>query len=198
MRRLLGFLTASLVLIAVPVSVFAQQPEPNAPDRALRVMTYNIKHGQSNAACTQPPRPSPDCNLDLQGAIEVIRAHGADIVALQEIDRFWARSGYVDEPAAIAEGLGMEHHCFAPNLDHQPDSHANVPHQYGTAIVSRYPIIECANTLSTCAGCRRGSTAPTCRRAARSAACRSPVRRSASCRCRTSWRFSVRSRTRSS
>jgi endonuclease/exonuclease/phosphatase family metal-dependent hydrolase len=47
----------------------------------------------------------------------------------------------------IAAGLGMNHYCYAPNLDHQPDTHANVPHQYGTVIVSRFPILDCGNTL---------------------------------------------------
>ena len=145
-------ISSTLFTAAVPVA--AQQGKPQAPDRELRAMTYNIKHGQSNASCVQPPRipgqpPFPDCNLDLEGTIAVLRAHAPDIVALQEVDRFWARSAYADEPAVIAAGLEMDHHCFAPNLDHGPDSHSNVPHQYGTAIVSRFPILSCSNTLLT-------------------------------------------------
>jgi endonuclease/exonuclease/phosphatase family metal-dependent hydrolase len=141
----------------IPVAV-ERQPEPDARDRTLRVMTYNIKHGQSNAECSQPPPvperpPSPDCNLDLDRTIDVIRAHTPDIIALQEVDRFWARSAYADQPAVIAAGLQMEHQCFAANLDHAADSHSNQPHQYGTAIVSRFPIARCSNTLlSTFAG----------------------------------------------
>ena len=128
------------------------QPEPRAKDRPLRVMTYNIKHGQTNATCTQPPRPPgqlpfPDCNLDLSASIEVMRAHEPDIIGVQEVDRFWARSGGVDEPAEMAAALGLNHYCYAANLDHQPDTHANVPHQYGTLILSRFPILDCANTL---------------------------------------------------
>lgn len=133
-----------------------REPQPPAADRRLRVMTYNIKHGQSNVSCTQPPAvsgqpPSPDCNLDLNGTIAVLRAHAPDVVALQEVDRFWARSAYLDEPAAIAAGLQMAHQCFAPNLDHPPDSHSNQSHQYGTAIVSRFPIVNCVHTLLTTA-----------------------------------------------
>ena len=135
-----------------PVAAVAQVPEPEAKPRALRVMTYNIKHGQTNAVCSQPPRipgqpPFPDCNLDLQASIDVMRAHDPDIVGIQEVDRFWARSAYLDEPAAIAAGLGMDHYCYAANLNHAPDSHSDVPHQYGTVIVSRFPIMECSNTL---------------------------------------------------
>lgn len=165
MRRALAFTALSLILTVCFISpepdavlLAAQLPQAQAPDRDLRVMTYNIKHGQSNAPCTQPPRvpgqlPSPDCNLDLEGSIAAIRAHAPDVVALQEVDRFWARSAFTDEPAAIAAGLQMDHYCFGANLDHGPDSHSNVPHQYGTAIVSRFPILSCGNTpLTTFAG----------------------------------------------
>jgi endonuclease/exonuclease/phosphatase family metal-dependent hydrolase len=137
-----------------PIGMLAQNQNagPQATPRTLRVMSYNIKHGQTNASCAQPPRipgqdPAPDCNLDLQASIDVMRANAADIVAVQEVDRFWARSAYVDEPAAIAAGLGMEHRCYAANLDHAPDTHSSVPHQYGTVIVSRFPILDCSNTL---------------------------------------------------
>jgi endonuclease/exonuclease/phosphatase family metal-dependent hydrolase len=117
-------------------------------------MTYNIKHGQSNVACPQPARPAgepplPDCGLNLEGSIDVLRAHAPDIIALQEVDRFWSRSGNTDQPALIARGLRMDHRCFAPNLDHAADSHSPVPHQYGTAIVSRFPIRQCSHTLLT-------------------------------------------------
>gem|GEM_PF-532223 len=137
-----------------PTAAGPQLPPPQDPNRGLRVMTYNIKHGQSNAPCTQPPAlagqpPSADCNLDLDGTIAVMRAHAPDVIALQEVDRFWARSAYADEVAAIAGGLQMPQHCYAPNLDHQADSHANRPHQYGTALVSRFPIVSCSNTLLT-------------------------------------------------
>jgi endonuclease/exonuclease/phosphatase family metal-dependent hydrolase len=123
--------------------------QPRAGD--LRVMTYNIKHGQTNAPCTQPAAapgqpPSPDCNLDLEAAIAVIREHHPDVIGLQEIDRFWARSGYQDEPAVLAAALGMEHRCYAANLDHPADVHADRPHQYGTLILSRFPIRSCSTT----------------------------------------------------
>ena len=148
-------LAVSLVFVHTLVpSGTAQEPRPEARESTLRVMTYNIKHGQSNAPCAQPPAvagqpPSSDCNLHLDGAIAVLRAHTPDIVALQEVDRFWARSNDADQPALIAAGLQMPHHCFAPNLDHAADSHSNRPHQYGTAIVSRFPITTCANTPLT-------------------------------------------------
>lgn len=138
-----------VIMAAAPARA---QFEPQTNARELRVMTYNIKHGQTNASCPQPPPipgqpPAPDCQLDLQASIEVIRALDPDIIGLQEIDRFWARSDYLDEPAVLAAGLGLPNSCYAPNLDHGPDSHSIVDHQYGTLILSRYPILSCNNTL---------------------------------------------------
>jgi endonuclease/exonuclease/phosphatase family metal-dependent hydrolase len=156
--RLLALFTVAVTMLPFLDPAVAQGRDPQAPDRPLRAMTYNIKHGQSNAPCTQPARipgqpPFPDCNLDIEGTIAVLRAHDADVIALQEVDRFWARSAYLDEPAVIAAALEMDHYCFGANLDHAPDSHSNVPHQYGTAIISRFPILSCANTpLTTFAG----------------------------------------------
>lgn len=143
---------AGIALAPLASSTATQSVEAQAGPRALRVMSYNIKHGQTNAVCTQPATtagqpPVRDCNLDLQASAAVIRAHQPDIVGIQEVDRFWARSGNEDEPAALSSALGMTHRCYAANLDHQPDAHATVPHQYGTVILSRFPILECTNTL---------------------------------------------------
>lgn len=153
-RRLLCAVTttsATALCLAVSSTAMAQGA-PQAGPRDLRVMSYNIKHGQTNEACTTPPRvpgepPPADCGLDLQASIEVIRSFDPDIVGMQEIDRFWARSDYLDEPAVLSEALGLPHTCYAPNLDHPADTHSPVPHQYGTVILSRFPILECTNTL---------------------------------------------------
>ena len=145
MTQALGLGLIVLALGQVPPGAVPLTP------RDVRVMTYNIKHGQTNAACTQPVAtpgqpPAPDCNLDLQAAVAVIRQHSPDIIGLQEIDRFWARSGYQDQPAVLAAALGMEHRCYAANLDHPADVHADRPHQYGTLILSRFPIRGCSTT----------------------------------------------------
>jgi endonuclease/exonuclease/phosphatase family metal-dependent hydrolase len=146
MQKRIVTLAIFLATTGVAAAAWAQG-EPQAKDRELRVMSYNIKHGMTNGTCVQPPRPSPDCQLDLEASIDVIRALDPDIIGMQEIDRFWARSAYLDEPAEIAAALGMDHYCYAPNLDHAPDSHSIVQHQYGTLIVSRFPILECENML---------------------------------------------------
>jgi endonuclease/exonuclease/phosphatase family metal-dependent hydrolase len=144
--------TCAMAAALAVTSPLSAQPEPQAGDRPLRVMSYNIKHGQTNEACTTPPRvpgepPPVDCGLDLQASIDVIKSFDPDIIGMQEIDRFWARSAYLDEPAVLSQALGLEHVCYAPNLDHPADTHSPVPHQYGTVILSRYPILECTNLL---------------------------------------------------
>ncbi len=69
------------------------------------------------------------------------------MVALQEVDRFWQRSGEVDEPATIAAGLPGYHWVYGANLD----MHAGTPEapnrrrQFGTMLLSRTPILSCRN-----------------------------------------------------
>lgn len=117
----------------------------------IRVMSYNIKHGQTNAVCTQPgglpgQLPAADCNLDVQAIVSVIKQYGPDIVGVQEVDRHWARSGGEDWPAILADATGMLHRCYGANLSHPPDAHADRTHEYGTLILSRHPILNCGTT----------------------------------------------------
>lgn len=64
-----------------------------------------------------------------------IRQGGADVVCLQEVDCGAARSERVDMPAYLAGRTGLTHHYFIKIRDFQGG-------EYGTAILSRYPIIE--------------------------------------------------------
>jgi endonuclease/exonuclease/phosphatase family metal-dependent hydrolase len=108
-----------------PAATSAPAPEP-APGE-LRVMTYNIHHGESPAG-----------KYDLASIAEVIRAQRPSIVALQEVDRRWgARSASDDQPAKLAELSGMRP-CYGVNLDRSGA-------QYGNLILSRHPLSECAN-----------------------------------------------------
>ena len=64
----------------------------------------------------------------------------ADVVCLQEVDRGAARSDRVDMPAYLAEHTELKHHYFIKIRDFQGG-------EYGTAILSRYPINE-AKTIN--------------------------------------------------
>ncbi|NYG56497.1 endonuclease/exonuclease/phosphatase family protein [Nocardioides perillae] len=112
-------------------------PSPVAPDqvcatgaatgpRRLRVLTFNIHAGLGGG------------RLQLGRVAEEIAATGADVVFLQEVDRFRARSGRTDQPALLAQRLGMEV-AFGSNVRHPRGG------QYGTAILSRWPIVDQRN-----------------------------------------------------
>ncbi|MGH3736700.1 MAG: endonuclease/exonuclease/phosphatase family protein [Micromonosporaceae bacterium] len=102
----------------------------------LRVLTYNIHHGVGM-----------DRRLDLERIARVIAGSGADLVALQEVDRHFApRSGFVDQAGWLGDRLGM-HHAYGGSLDLDPDEPDRPRRQYGNALLSRHPIEECGTTL---------------------------------------------------
>ena len=85
----------------------------------LRIATYNIKHaaeGETSIA-------------------EVIKAMGADIVGVQEVDYLNTRSGGRNQPKLIADAAGMPYYKFTRAIDYKGG-------QYGTLILSKYPITE--------------------------------------------------------
>jgi len=110
--------------------------EPAAPHRPIRVMSYNIQHGQG-----------VDDRLDLDRVAAEIGHSGADIVGLQEVDRHWSeRSDFADQAAELARDLSM-HVVYGANLDLDPLSPGEPRRQYGNAILSDAPIREWVNTL---------------------------------------------------
>jgi endonuclease/exonuclease/phosphatase family metal-dependent hydrolase len=131
MRRLLLLLA---VLAGTTLAVTA--PAAAAPVRPLTVLSFNIHHAAGE-----------DGVYDLARLAGEIRRTGADVVGLQEVDRHYgARSGWADQPAELAGLLGM-HVVYGANLDLEPPSAGAPRRQYGTAILSRYPVLEWRNTL---------------------------------------------------
>jgi endonuclease/exonuclease/phosphatase family metal-dependent hydrolase len=116
----------------------AQASETPGQERALtkiRVATYNIHHGAGT-----------DDVLDLERIATIVESFDADIVGLQEVDRHWSeRSGWVDQPAWLARRLGMRS-VYGANLDLDPPSEGAPRRQYGTAVLSRWPIKSWRNT----------------------------------------------------
>ena len=114
----------------------ATSPQAQAPDRPLRVMSFNIHHGAGT-----------DDRLDLPRIAEVIRQSNVDVVGLQEVDRHWsARSDFVDQATWLARELKM-HVAYGANLNLDPLLPDQPRRQYGTAILSNTPILEWDNTL---------------------------------------------------
>jgi endonuclease/exonuclease/phosphatase family metal-dependent hydrolase len=69
---------------------------------------------------------------NLARVADVVRAAGADVVLLQEVDRGTRRSGGVDQPATLARLTGY-HAAFGRTLDYDGG-------QYGIAVLSRWPV----------------------------------------------------------
>ncbi len=86
----------------------------------LRVLTYNIHHGEGT-----------DGKLDLKRIAEVILSARPDLVALQEVDHRTQRTGQVDQAAELGRLTGY-HAVFGKAFDFSGG-------QYGAAILSRWP-----------------------------------------------------------
>jgi endonuclease/exonuclease/phosphatase family metal-dependent hydrolase len=118
------------LLPAVLASVLLLPEAPPAPVHGaavtIRVLTYNIHHAEGR-----------DGRIDLARIAAVVQSAGADLVALQEVDRGMARTGGVDQVAELARLLGM-HAEFGRAIDLQGGS-------YGLAVLSRWPIESAEN-----------------------------------------------------
>lgn len=88
----------------------------------MRVLTYNIHHGQGE-----------DGRFDLERLAGVIRASGADLVALQEVDVGTGRAGGVDQAAELGRLTGM-HAVFGEAMPYDGGS-------YGEAVLSAWPVV---------------------------------------------------------
>ena len=100
----------------------------NAQDetRDLRVLSYNIHHGEGT-----------DGKLDLERIAKLILDSKADLVALQEVDKKVSRSQRIDQAAELAK-LTKMHFAFGKNISFGGGD-------YGNAVLSRFPIREIQN-----------------------------------------------------
>lgn len=88
---------------------------------ALRVLSYNIHHGEGT-----------DGKIDLPRLAKVIATADPDLVALQEVDNGCRRSGNVDQTAELAR-LTKLHGRFGKAIDYDGGG-------YGQALLSRFPL----------------------------------------------------------
>jgi hypothetical protein len=88
--------------------------------KQLTIATYNIRHG---------------CNvrMDWNRLAEIIRMSHADMVGIQEVDMLTNRTGGADTIQGLTEATGLPYALYIPAMDFDGG-------QYGTAILSRYPI----------------------------------------------------------
>jgi endonuclease/exonuclease/phosphatase family metal-dependent hydrolase len=132
----------SSVLLMSMIPMFSLSSESYASDfnkgkeTAIKVMEYNIHHAEGM-----------DDILNLNRIGDVIKSSGADIIGLQEVDNhFSTRSNFEDQAKWLANYLGM-HYQFAANLDNDPLNVGEPRRQYGTVILSKYPILSSENHL---------------------------------------------------
>ena len=100
----------------------------------MRLVTYNIQFGTGR-----------DGRVDLGRIADVVR--DADVIALQEVERYWSRSGMTDQPAELAALLPDHHWVYGPGLDLDTSfvDRAGRPvhrrRQLGNMLLARTPII---------------------------------------------------------
>ena len=93
----------------------------------VRVMTYNIHHGEGL-----------DGKVDLPRIAQLIKEQGADLVALQEVDKGTERTQRRDFPAELAALTGLT--CVFSNNYHYQGG------EYGNAVLTRFPIVRATNS----------------------------------------------------
>lgn len=106
----------------------------------MKLVTYNIQYGRGK-----------DGQFDLVRIADEVM--GADVIALQEVERFWQRSGMVDQPAELATLLGDYHWVYGSGVDSNADG-ANPEgkplhrrRQFGNMLLAKTPILTVRNHL---------------------------------------------------
>ena len=106
----------------------------------VRFVTYNTQY------CT-----GLDGRTDVQRIVDAV--HGADVICLQEIDRFWKRTGYADQAAAITESFPDHYWTYGAAMDvdasYRGDSGrlVNRRRQFGNMVLARWPLLMVRNHL---------------------------------------------------
>jgi endonuclease/exonuclease/phosphatase family metal-dependent hydrolase len=104
------------------------EPEP------MRIAGYNTQFSRGK-----------DARCDLPRIADAVR--GADIIALQEVERHWKRSGERDQPGELSKLLPNHHWVYGPYFDVDAGSAAadgtviNRRRQFGVMTLSRWPIL---------------------------------------------------------
>ena len=100
----------------------------------MKIATYNIQYGRGR-----------DDRFDLDRIAGEIS--GADVIALQEVERFWSRSGGVDQPRLIAGHFPEHYWAYGPGVDLHlaaagpGETSAGRRRQFGNMLLSRTPLL---------------------------------------------------------
>ena len=100
----------------------------------MKAVTYNIRYGLGL-----------DNRYDLERIANAVR--GADIIGLQEVERFWHRSGMTDQPKRLGELLHDYYWVYCPSFDVDAstiDANGGIINrrrQFGPMLLSKRPIL---------------------------------------------------------
>lgn len=99
----------------------------------MKLVSYNIQYGFGS-----------DGRYDLARAARVVA--GADIIALQEVERHWQRSNEDDQPEILSRLLPGYHWVYGPAFDMDASERrdgrlVNRRRQFGTMVLSKLPIV---------------------------------------------------------
>ncbi len=100
----------------------------------MKLVTYNMRYSLGR-----------DERFDLPRIAHAIQ--GADVVALQEVERFWPRSGMADQPAELGALLPDYYWVYGPAFDvdgsvgNSDGTVLNRRRQFGTMLMSKSPIV---------------------------------------------------------
>lgn len=99
----------------------------------MKLVSYNIQYGFG-----------ADGRYDLQRAARVVA--GADIIALQEVERHWQRTNDDDQPEMLGRLLPDHYWVYGPAFDMDASTRrdgrvVNRRRQFGTMLLSRLPIV---------------------------------------------------------
>ena len=116
------------------------ESEQQANGNVIRFVSYNTQY------CT---------GLDGRTDLDRIAADiaSADVMALQEIDRHWQRTGHVDQADGLAERFPDYHWAYGPGVDvdasyREPGGRlVNRRRQFGNMVLARWPILMVRNHL---------------------------------------------------
>jgi endonuclease/exonuclease/phosphatase family metal-dependent hydrolase len=126
---------ALVLLLATVVAGASAQAVASQARSTVRVLTFNIHHGAG-----------ADGAVDLDRIARVVRVVRPDVVGLQEVDRHLEqRSAFADQASELARILHM-HVVFGANVDLDPPAPGEPRRQYGTALLTREPILDWDNT----------------------------------------------------
>ncbi|QKC81875.1 endonuclease/exonuclease/phosphatase family protein [Mesorhizobium sp. NZP2077] len=99
----------------------------------MKLVSYNIQYGFGS-----------DGRYDLSRAARIVG--GADIIALQEVERHWQRSHFDDQPELLSRRLPNHHWVYGPAFDMDASERrdgrlVNRRRQFGTMVLSKLPIV---------------------------------------------------------